>query len=239
MAEYSTVSKIKAWSVHLFTATGVLAAFWAIVSIGRGDLRMGLICLLIAQLIDALDGSFARYYKVKEVLPQVDGKMIDAVIDFSTYALIPAYLFYAAGLCSAPWDMIAVVSMLMASALYYGLPGMVTEDLHFKGFPVLWNFAVGYMLVVLHWPSWANFGLVILLSIWHFVPTKFLYPSRTQKNFFLTLGVLLIMGIAILRLIFIFPVEEISCRIICLAGGLYYLGMSIWNSLKPVKISEK
>ena len=36
--------------------------------------------------LDGIDGTFARMAKVKEVLPHVDGKMIDYVIDFFTYA---------------------------------------------------------------------------------------------------------------------------------------------------------
>lgn len=227
---FSTLDYIKAWSVHLLTSTGVLAAFWALVYIGESNYRGALIALLVAQFIDGIDGSFARWWKVKEVLPTMDGKTIDYVIDFATYAIIPAYLFYHAHLCEPYYDIIAACTMLMVSAIYYGMYGMVTDDLHFKGFPVLWNFVVMYMLVVLQWDSMPNFILIMVLSIWHFIPTKFLYPSQTKKFFFLTLAVVTALGLAVATLIYIYPQESMLMRGIAIGGALYYMCLSLWNT---------
>ncbi len=54
--------------------------------------------LLVALLIDGIDGTLARVFKVKEVLPNVSGKTIDTVVDFTNYAVVPAYFFYAAAI---------------------------------------------------------------------------------------------------------------------------------------------
>jgi len=88
--------KIAAWSVHLFTASGLLAGFMGLIAAISGDYQASMLWILATLVIDGIDGTFARMAKVKEVLPQVDGKTIDYVIDFFTYAILPAYLFFIA-----------------------------------------------------------------------------------------------------------------------------------------------
>ncbi|MEO1749134.1 MAG: hypothetical protein AAFR27_11065, partial [Pseudomonadota bacterium] len=75
-----------------------------------------------------------RWFNVKEVLPYMDGKTIDYVIDFATYAIIPAYLFYEAQLAPPSVLLLSTFTILMVSAIYYGKEGMVSEDMQFVGF---------------------------------------------------------------------------------------------------------
>ena len=76
MRPYSMIQRVLAWSVHLFTASGLLAAFMSILAINNEDWRGAMLWLFLALFIDAIDGTFARWCKVKEVLPGMDGKMI-------------------------------------------------------------------------------------------------------------------------------------------------------------------
>lgn len=175
------LTRLLAWSVHVFTATGLLAGFMAILSVNRSDWNGAMFWLLAALLIDGVDGTLARLVKVEEVLPDVSGKMIDSIIDFLNYALIPAYFFFYAGLVAAPWDLVLTFVILLVSALYYGKEGMISDDLYFVGFPVLWNVVVFFLFFVITLPAWANAAAVLFFAVLHFIPVKFAYPSRTKR----------------------------------------------------------
>jgi len=114
------IQKAAAWSVHLFTSSGLVAGFMAILSINEKDWRMAMIWLIVALIIDGIDGTFARLARAKEVLPEMDGKTIDYVIDFANYAIIPAYFFYEAQLVEEAWRFPLTAMILLVSALYYG-----------------------------------------------------------------------------------------------------------------------
>jgi len=186
--------KIAAWSVHLFTASGLLAGFMGLLAAIDGDYRAAMAWMLATLVIDGIDGTFARMAKVKEVLPQVDGKTIDYVIDFFTYAILPAYLFFVA--VDAPvWALYAgSFMMLLSAAIYYGMDGMVSEDgKHFVGFPVLWNMVVYVFIFVTPWLAWpVTLGLVALFSVLHFVPILVPYPSRGGRWWAVTLGMVVV-----------------------------------------------
>ena len=70
----------------------------ALVAVVNRNYRAALLWLFVAVLVDTVDGSLARTIRVKEVLPDVDGRMLDYVIDFTNDVIVPALLVYAAGL---------------------------------------------------------------------------------------------------------------------------------------------
>ena len=109
------------------------------------------------------------------------GKTMDYVIDFATYAIIPAYLIYAAklhGTYLVPEHlrMTTAIIILLVSTLYYGKEGMVSNDLYFVGFPVMWNLVAYYLFFIFDASPMINFGLIIFFAILHFVPIKFPDP---------------------------------------------------------------
>lgn len=186
--KYSIGQQIAAWSVHAFTSSGMVAGFLSIVAVSEHNFLMAFVWLLVAFVIDGVDGTFARMARVTEVLPQMSGKTIDYVVDFANYAVIPAYIIYAAPIHGTSDYLIpdalriwAAVIIVLVSAIYYGKEGMVSDDYYFIGFPVMWNFVAFYLYYVFSFPPMVNFLLVVLFGVLHFVPLKYLYPSRTQK----------------------------------------------------------
>ena len=181
---------ILAYLVHLFTASGLLAGFMGLLAAVDGDYRLAMLWVLATLVIDGVDGTFARMAKVTEVLPAVSGKTIDYVIDFFTYAILPAYLFYVA--IDLPYwpRLLCCFAMLMSAAIYYGLEGMVSPDgKHFVGFPVMWNMVVFVLIfVVPDLSPWLVIGLVVALAILHFVPILVPYPSRGGRWWGVTLA---------------------------------------------------
>ncbi|HXQ32459.1 MAG TPA: CDP-alcohol phosphatidyltransferase family protein, partial [Anaerolineales bacterium] len=144
---YSTRRKLLAWGVHIFTASGVVVGLLALVAIVHHDYRTALLWLFIAVLIDTVDGTLARTVQVKEVLPDVDGRMLDYVIDFTNDVIFSALFLYEAGLLPSSVRLICCGAILLVSCYHYTNLKAITDDFHFRGFPAMWNFVVFYIFV--------------------------------------------------------------------------------------------
>ena len=235
--KYTITQRALAYSVHAFTSTGIVAGFMAIVAISNHEFKQAMLWIFVTLIIDGVDGTFARMFKIKEVLPNIDGKMIDYVIDFATYALIPAYFIYEAPILPEEVKLLGVAIILIVSALYYGLDGMVSSDYYFVGFPVMWNMVAFYLFFVLTLHEWVNFTLVVFLAILHFVPIKFLYPSRTVKYRALNLTASTVFLISNILIIFNFNENQLELNesnvilswfsIACIA---FFAWMGIYNT---------
>jgi len=227
---FSPLDKALAWSVHLFTASGLVAGFMAILAINQLEWREAMLWLMLCLVIDGIDGTFARLFKVKEVLPHIDGKTIDYVIDFATYAIIPAYFFHEANLVDEQWKLPCTSIILLVSAIYYGKSGMVSNDMYFIGFPVLWNMVVFFLFFVFDFSNVWNAILIIIFAVLHFVPVKIVYPSQASKFKTLTLINTVIFIVSSLVVLWMYPERNdwwISSVI--LATG-YYALMAIFNT---------
>lgn len=173
--------RLKAWLVHLFTASGIMTVFMALISTAESDFRSAMLWLIAAQLIDGVDGTLARRFKVQEVLPKISGKSIDFVIDFCGYAVVPAFMIYQAPLMQEWISLSMALVIVFTSAIYYGKTEMITDDFYFKGFPVLWNMAAFYLIFIFNFPPLLNVILIFLLAVMQFLPIKFAYPTLTKR----------------------------------------------------------
>lgn len=174
-------SIFSAFAVHVFTTLGLLAAFMSIIAIKDGEWRIGYLWLVVCFIIDGLDGTLARKMDVEHFLPNFDGKAIDFIVDFITYAFIPAFFFYNAKMVHTSLLLPMVFIMLLSSGLYYGKKRMIIDDQYFWGFPVLWNIVVFYLFFVLENIEIVNIISILFFGILHFVPLKFAYPSRSMQ----------------------------------------------------------
>jgi phosphatidylcholine synthase len=224
------LSLLPAFSVHVFTSSGIVVGFYAIVAAAEGDLRRAMALLFVCQLIDGIDGTFARLFRVRERLPWMDGKTIDYVIDFATYAVIPAYILYQSGALPPAVRDVAITAILLVSALYYGMHGMVSDDMHFVGFPVMWNFAVFYLVFVTDWPPMANFAVVLLLCALHFVPIKFAYPSRSVRFFWPHLIASAVCVATCVAILFLWPEKSPWLNGLALASAVYFGAMGVFTT---------
>lgn len=230
MSQATYTAKALAWSVHVFTASGLLSAFMAILAIDAGDFRAAMLWLFLCQLIDGVDGALARLFRVREVLPHVSGQTIDYVIDFATYAIIPAYFFYQAAMVPDAWNLPLTFLILLVSALYYGIDNMVSDDMHFVGFPVMWNMVVLFMYFIFSLPPWGNVLLVIALAILHFVPIKFAYPSRVQRYRLLTLGITVVFLTSVFLAVWLYPNPSWLVNGMAILATLGYGILAVWET---------
>jgi phosphatidylcholine synthase len=172
-----------AWCVHFYTALGLVAAAAIAVLLIEGGAeayRRIFLLMVIATLIDATDGTLARWVRVKEVLPGFDGRRLDDLVDFLTYTCLPLLLIWRAALL--PPDCEAVLLLpLLASAYGFCQTSVKTDDGYFLGFPSYWNLVAFYLYVLQPLPTWFTLGVLVMLSLLTFVPSRYLYPSQRGR----------------------------------------------------------
>lgn len=233
-----------AWAVHAFTASGVVTALLAIAALIAGDLRVALLWLGAALIIDALDGPMARKVRVSEYAPRFDGAILDHVIDYLTYAVIPALLIYRFALVPEGWGMFAA-AYIMTSALYcFGNREMKTDDNYFSGFPAAWNLVVLYFYILGSGP-WLNLAIIAGLGILTFVPLKFIHPFRVATLRPLTLAVTALWAGAVLWLVVASTAgmrPQNAAPLVFWAfivSSLYFLALCAWRSVRRAKTAAK
>ncbi len=166
--------KIKAWLIHLYTASGGVVGMFALFAAANGQIRVAFMLLILAAMIDATDGIMARKVGVRMVLPKFDGAMIDNVIDVLTYVWVPVFIMGSQNLLPHPlWTAVPILASLYA----YGQVNMKTEDAFFLGFPSYWNGIAIYMYWLKPIPIIAIL-MVVIPGILSFIPTRYLYPSK-------------------------------------------------------------
>ena len=182
--------KTLAWSVHLFTGTGAVWGFLTLLAIWESNFKLAIIYMVIAMFVDGFDGMLARWFHVKEYARQIDGALLDNIIDYLNYVVVAALLLVRVpNLLPHGFEMAAAISILLTSGYQFTQTDAKTDNnsYFFKGFPSVWNFLVVYMML-LRLDPWINLGGLIVCNILVFVPVKYLYPSRNLRFRRVTLG---------------------------------------------------
>lgn len=182
--------QLRALAVHLFTATGAVLAMLAMLAAADQKWDMMFLWLVVAFFVDGIDGPLARKFNVKTNAPQIDGVLLDLIIDYLTYVFIPAFALFKSGLLPNWTGWVVIILITFASALYFADTRMKTKDNSFSGFPGCWNMVV-LVLFALQPNYWLMLALVVALSITMFVPLKFVHPVRTERWRALTLPIAL------------------------------------------------
>lgn len=166
--------RLAAWGVHLLTASGAVLGVVALLALIEGNPRRAAVAMLIAFGIDCVDGTLARRFRVRELLPHIDGRRLDDMVDYLNYVIVPAvFMVWAGSLPSWHW----AVAPVLASAYGFSNEHAKTQDDFFLGFPSYWNFVAIYLWLFQTPVVWAT-ALVLALSALVFVPLKYLYPSK-------------------------------------------------------------
>jgi phosphatidylcholine synthase len=172
--------QFKALSVHLFTATGAVFAMLAMLAAVDGKWPLMFLWLVVAFIVDGIDGPLARRYDVKTNAPQFDGVLLDLIIDYLTYVFIPAYALFQSGLMAGWTGWVALLIITFSSVIYFADTRMKTKDYSFSGFPGCWNMVV-LVFFALEPNFWVMLSIVSGLALTMFLPLKFVHPVRTKR----------------------------------------------------------
>ena len=227
--------KICGLAVHFYTASGALLAFLIVLAAIRGDAVQALWFALVALIIDGTDGWLARRFHVKETLPWFDGRRLDDIVDYLTYVFAPILLLWNTGhLPTGPAGIILAALPLLASGYQFCRVDAKTDDHFFLGFPSYWN-VVAFYTIVFNLSPMSVGAILFTCSILVFVPIRYLYPSRTVifRPLTLTLtGIWLLSYALILQQM---PTPQPLFVIFSLFYLLYYVGLSLYLTLRKEK----
>ncbi|MEO0497672.1 MAG: CDP-alcohol phosphatidyltransferase family protein [Pseudomonadota bacterium] len=219
-----------AWAVHAFTASGIVFGFLAMVSLLQGQEVATFLWLGVALFVDGIDGTLARRFRVKEVVPTFDGAVLDNVIDYFTYVAVPALMIYWFELVPTGWETIAAATILAVSTYTFSNVNVKSDDFYFVGFPALWNVAVLYFYLLDTTPI-TNLVTIAVLSVLTFVPWKYVHPLRVRALRKTTLTVTCFWSMSILCLLLGAPLYWVWYGIFVLSS-IYFALVCIWRSFK-------
>ncbi len=233
----SPARKGAAWSVHLFTATGAVAGLMAMLAIVNENWRAAFAWMGVTIAIDSVDGALARACKVKQVLPGFDGALLDNIVDFFTYVIVPAFFLCETELAPPHWALVLAAMITFSSGYQFCQSDAKTPDHCFKGFPSYWNLVVFYLFLV-EWNPWANAAVIAICTVLVFVPVKYIYPTRTRVLRPLTLSLGMVWGVMLLAALISYPNGHLPWIYPSLAYVVYYLAASLYFTVRGYPAQE-
>jgi phosphatidylcholine synthase len=181
------VARAAGFSVHLFTASGGAVAVLALYAAIERNFSACFAWLGLALFIDGIDGTLARAARVRVTAASIDGAVLDLVIDFLTYVLVPVVALWRSDLMPTEASFWIGLVVTIASALYLADTRMKTDDLWFRGFPATWNIIVLYLFILR--PPWMVSAAILLgATALMFAPVVFVHPLRVVKLRSLTMA---------------------------------------------------
>ena len=233
-------ARLRAWAVHLYTASGLLFALLAAIEtcVPDPDPRRVFLWLFIAVVVDATDGPFARRFQVKKVLPHIDGRKIDDIVDYLTFTFLPLLLIARMGWVPQP-ILLFVVPPMIASVLGFANTGAKDEEGgFFLGFPSYWNIVAVYAGIAAMDIGVVPNGIALLiLTVLTVAPVGFIYPNLAPRRWKLAIIVgAVVWAVMIAAMIWMFPTPPRWLTLLSLAYPIFYVVVSVTEyARRPIK----
>jgi phosphatidylcholine synthase len=221
-----------AWAVHALTASGAVIGLLALIAVIEGDARAAFLWLGLALIVDGIDGPFARKLDVAGRLPRFDGALLDLVVDYLTYVVVPAVLLWQFGYLGNGWVASAAAGWILFSSLYiFANLDLKTEDNYLVGFPAIWN-VVALHFHILGTPVWFNLAATVALGAFSFTKVKSIHPLRVKDFRAVTLASSAVWVAAAAWLLWIAPEANRWVLAAWLASSAWLVGLSFWRSFR-------
>ena len=229
------LSKAPSYLVHVFTALGVVFGFLALLATVDGKIPEAFLWLAFALFVDGVDGTLARAVNVKQNTPEIDGAILDNIIDYLNYVVVPVFIFYSLGMAPEQYLLLSCIAILLVSCFTFINTNIKTDDFYFSGFPAIWNIVVLYFYI-LESSEFTNFIFVILFCVLTFIPFKYVHPFRVVEFRKITLMItsiwMITTTILLFDLSFSNPIFTSANFIIWLITNVYFAGTIVFRSFK-------
>lgn len=221
--------QITGWMVHLLTASGAVLALLSLQAIADRAAFEALLWLLLAFIVDGIDGPLARKVQVSEVLPAFDGALLDLIVDFLTYVFVPVVFIYQFEMLSEAFMTVGILAILVSSLYLFCNRNMKAQDNYFVGFPAIWNIVVTYLFAMSAGPA-VTIVTVVGLSILSFVPIKTLHPLRVQRLRAVTLCVTCVWLLTTALVLIAGGPPNMFMLGLWIGTAVYFTAMSAWRT---------
>lgn len=216
--------------VHCFTACGAALGFAALLAAVGGQFSAMFAWLGAALAIDAADGSFARRYRVEETAPHIDGVVLDLVVDYLNYVVVPLVALWGSGLLLPPLAVFVCCVVCAASALYFADRRIKTHDLWFRGFPAIWNILIFYILMLRPGPLVTTLVILVFTGLM-FAPVAFVHPLRVLRLRLVTITLTVMWCVAaIAAVIQGLPEAGFLVKAVLIVVALYYIFLPLFRN---------
>ena len=227
--------KVSAYLVHLFTALGVVFGFLALLATVNLEIPEAFLWLALALFVDGVDGTLARAANVKENTPYIDGAILDNIIDYLNYVVVPVFIFYTLNMVPEPFLFLSSAAILLVSCFTFINTETKTEDFYFSGFPANWNIVILYFYI-LDSTQWINLFFVLLFCVLTFIPFKYVHPFRVVEFRKITLLItsiwMVTTTVLLFGITFTNPLIGTLNYAIWLLTNAYFLGNVFYRSMK-------
>ena len=227
--------KVSAYLVHLFTALGVVFGFLALLATVNLEIPEAFLWLALALFVDGVDGTLARAANVKENTPYIDGAILDNIIDYLNYVVVPVFIFYTLNMVPEPFLLLSSATILLVSCFTFINTETKTEDFYFSGFPANWNIVILYFYI-LDSTQWINLFFVLLFCVLTFIPFKYVHPFRVVEFRKITLLItsiwMVTTTVLLFGITFTNPLIGTLNYAIWLLTNAYFLGNVFYRSMK-------
>lgn len=238
---YHPMRYLVAWAVHAFTASAACFGILTLIKIYQHNYILALWLMAITIVIDAVDGTLARLVGVKCVLPNIDGTLLDNIVDYLNYVITPCFfLFVKSDMLPEKYQLLIIVAITMTSSYQFCQADAKTPDHFFKGFPCYWNITLFYMFVF-NTSTNTNAWILSVLCGLIFVPIKYVYPSRlnylteSKRLKILIHSFSLVYGMSSALILWNYPSPDMIWIFLSIGYVLLYLALSFYRTFSPMK----
>lgn len=192
-----------AWGVHVFTCVGVFVGYLGTNSVIQGHARGAIIWLIVALILDGVDGPVARKLDVGKRIPHLNGHSLDLIIDYFTCTIIPVAFLDRFDMVPENTTGPICFAILVSGALWMARTDQETHDRWFRGFPAEWNMIIP-TLFLLRADQWVTLVVCVIFVALTLSKIQFAHPvsvaeGRPMALVFMTLWLGSMLWLAIIQ----------------------------------------
>ena len=222
--------------IHSITAFGAIAGLISLEQFINGNIRSGLLWLILCQLIDGFDGPIARKIDIHIHATRFDGRILDLVVDYVTCVMVPVAMLTRLKLLTSNHGFFFAALIIFTGALWFARTDQETEDHWFNGFPAAWNLVIPTFIIL---GTRESYVIAMILGLCAISLTKLKFPHLVKVVFLrpLTWALAIIYFVALTLLSVKYPEGPAYLKPVLVLFPAYIFGISIYYSWKARQTS--
>lgn len=220
----------KGWLVHCVTASGAVCGMFGIIAVADNQPREAILWLVVAMILDGIDGPVARAWSVTEHVPRIDGYALDLIVDFVTCVVIPVIFLHRFAMLPPELSLVVGAFILFVGALWMSRTDQMTDDHWFNGFPGEWNMAIPTLYLLEASPV-VVFSVCVVLGLTQLTDWKFVHPMKVRRFRPATVTVTVLWTAAVLVMAAIHPQTTLIGQVLLLVCPVYIAAIGVWRTI--------